>query len=346
MESSLSSTHIRVSNEDTQSIMRLVEMSIGYWLPRALHVVTDLGVADALDEEARSAADLAKKVGADPDALDRVLRLLASHGVFHRRGGQYLHNALSRVLRCDHPHSMRAYVRLVGLPVFWKSWGALEQVVRSGKPAVSDIFADLKEHPHETEIFDAGMKSKAEIAISPVLEAYDFSGFGTIGDIGGGLGHLLKAILKSSPKSRGILFDQPHVIERVEADAAIGSRLTTEGGDFFRGPLPHCDAYILMEVIHDWTDQQSQQILQQIRNSAPDLAKLLIVETMLRDESAWATDKARHFAHHGNVNMLVLTGGRERTSDEFARLFVSSGWRLSRVIPTPSPYSIVEAVAA
>jgi len=341
-----SSIHIRETNADTESVMRLVEISAGYWLPRALHVVADLGVADALDEEPQSAVYLAKEVGADADALDRVLRLLASHGVFDRRGGKYVHNALSRALRSDHPHSMRAYVRLVGLPVFWKSWGALEQVVRSGKPAVSDIFTYFKEHPQETEIFDAGMTSKAESAISPVIAAYDCSTFGTIGDIGGGLGHLLKAILKSSPKSRGVLFDQPHVVERVEADEAIGNRLTSQGGDFFRGPLPRCDAYIVMEVLHDWTDEQSQQILQQIRNAAPDAAKLLVVETVLPDESAWAAGKGEHFGNHLDINMLVLTGGRERTSDEFAGLFADSGWRLSRVIPTPSPYSIVEAVVA
>jgi len=344
MESS--SIHIRETNADTESVMRLVEISAGYWLPRALHVVADLGVADALDQEPQSAVYLAKEVGTDADALDRVLRLLASHGVFDRRNGKYLHNAISRALRSDHPHSMRAYVRLVGLPVFWKSWGALEQVVRSGKPAVSDIFTYFKEHPQETEIFDAGMKSKAQSAISLVIAAYDFSTFGTIGDIGGGLGHLLKAILKSSPKSRGVLFDQPHVVERVEADEAIGNRLTWQGGDFFRGPLPRCDAYIVMEVLHDWTDEQSQQILQQIRNAAPDAAKLLVVETVLPDESAWAAGKGEHFGNHLDINMLVLTGGRERTSDEFASLFADSGWRLSRVIPTPSPYSIVEAVAA
>ena len=114
MESS--SIHIRETNADTESVMRLVEISAGYWFPRALHVVADLGVAEALDEEPRSAVYLAKEVGADADALDRVLRLLASHGVFHRRGGKYVHNALSRALRSDHPHSMRAYVRLVGLP--------------------------------------------------------------------------------------------------------------------------------------------------------------------------------------------------------------------------------------
>jgi len=336
---------IRESAADAKSVMRLVEISAGYWLPRALHVVADLGVADALDEEPRPAADLAREVGANADALDRIIRLLASHGVFRRVGGKYAHNALSRSLRSDHPNSMRAYVRLVGLSVFWKSWGALEQVVRSGKPAVSDIFAYFKEHPQETEIFDAGMRSKAETAIPPVMTSYDFSSFGTIGDIGGGLGHLLKAILKSSPKPRGILFDQPHVIERVEPDETIGSRLTLQGGDFFRGPLPGCDAYVLMEVLHDWTDEQSLQILNQIRKAAPEAAKVLVVETVLPDESAWAEGSGEHFGNHLDINMLVLTGGRERTPAELGRLFSASGWRLSRVIPTPSPYSIVEAAA-
>jgi len=234
----------------------------------------------------------------------------------------------------------------VGLPVFWKRWGELEQVVRSGKHAVGDIFAYFKEHPQESEIFDAGMKSKAQSAIPPVIAAYDFSPFGTIGDIGGGQGHLLAAILKSSPNSRGILFDQPHVIAGQKADEAIGNRLISQGGDFFRGPLPCCDAYIVMEVLHDWTDKQSQQILQQIRNAAPDVAKLLVVETVLPNENASAAGTGVHFGNHLDINMLVLTGGRERTPDEFTRLFAASGWRLSRVIPTPSPYSIVEAVAA
>ena len=339
-------SHSRVHEADanTESIMRLVEISAGYWLSRALHVVADLGVADSLDEETRSAEYLAEKAGANPDALDRVLRLLASHGIFQRRDGKYAHNALSRALRSDNPHSMRAYVRLVGLPVFWNSWGSLQQVVRSGKPAVNDIFGYFKEHPSETGIFDAGMKSKAETAIPPVMAAYDFSVFNTIADIGGGLGHLLKAILRVSVKSRGVVFDQPHVVERVEPDQTIGGRLTTQGGDFFRGPLPRCDAYILMEVLHDWTDKQSRQILEQVRQAAPPDAMLLIVETVLPDEAAWAAGKGETFGNHLDINMLVLTGGRERTPDEFARLFADSGWRLSRVTPTPSPYSIVEAV--
>jgi O-methyltransferase domain len=343
-----SSSSVRVSDNtaQTESVMRLVEMSAGYWLPRALHVVADLAIADALGQEPRTAADLARDVGADADAVDRVLRLLASHGVFDRRSGKYVHNELSRALRSDHPQSMRAFVRLVGLPVFWKSWGALEQVVRSGKPAVSDIFTYFREHPQETEIFDAGMKSKAQSVISPVLAAYDFSTFGTIGDIGGGLGHLLKAILKSAAKLRGVLFDQPHVVERVAVEEAIAGRLILQGGDFFRGPLPRCDAYIVMEILHDWTDEQSRQILQQIRRAAPLMAKLLVIETVLPGDSAWAKGNGEHFGNHLDINMLVLTGGRERTPDEFSSLLTDSGWQFARVIPTSSSYSIVEAVAA
>jgi O-methyltransferase domain len=109
--------------------------------------------------------------------------------------------------------------------------------------------------------------------------------------------------------------------------------------------LPCCDAYLLMEVLHDWTDAQSQQILQQIRKAAPVGAKLLVVETVLPDENAWAGGNGEHFGNHLDINMMVITGGRERTPDEFARLFAASGWQLSHLIPTPGPYSIVEAVA-
>lgn len=341
----MSSDRTVEGSTETESPMKLIEISAGYWLPRALHVVTELNVADALDEEPRSAAYLAGKVGADADSLDRLLRLLASHGVFNRRDNKYVHNGLSRALRSDHPQSMRAYVQLVGLPIFWQSWGVLEQVVRTAKPAVDDIFGYFKCHPQELETFDAGMKSKAQSAIPPVVGAYDFSVFGSIADIGGGQGHLVEAILRSSEHSRGILFDQPHVIGRVKIDESIANRLTRQGGDFFRGPLPRSDGYLLMEVLHDWTDAQSQQILQQISRSAPDSAKLLVIETVLPDENAWANGKGNHFGNHLDINMMVLTGGRERTPEEFEHLFSASGWQLSRVISTHSPYSIVEAVA-
>jgi hypothetical protein len=142
-----------------------------------------------------------------------------------------------------------------------------------------------------------------------------------------------------------VLFDQPHVLDRVELDG-MEKGLSLQPGDFFRGPLPTCDAYLLMEVIHDWTDEKSRQILSQIRKAAPEEAKLLVIETVLPDEDAWAAGKGQHFGNHLDINMLVLTGGRERTPNQFRSLLADSGWKLTRVIPTPSPYSIVEAAAS
>ena len=337
------------SRDEGVSVMRLVEISAGYWLPRALQVVADLGVADTIDGEPRGAEEIAAELGVNPDALNRLLRLLASHGVFERavsqNGGKYGHNELSRALRSDHPQSMRAYVRLLGLPVVWDSWGKLGEVVRSGEPAVKDIFRYFQARPDITEIFDGAMKSKSQGAIGQVVANYDFSGFKTVADIGGGLGHLLTAILAATPSVRGILFDQPHVVSRVALDPLLQERMEAQGGDFFKGPLPRCDAYVVMEVLHDWTDEQCGEILRQIRNAAPEGAKLLVVETVLPDERAWAAGKGEHFGNHLDINMMVLTGGRERTPEEFARMFGDSGWKMSRVVKTDSPYSIVEAAA-
>lgn len=334
------------SGEQSESLMRLVEISAGYWLPRTLQVVADLGVADKIDREPRTAAEVAKELNVNADALNRLLRLLAAHGVFEWSAGGYRHNELSRALRSDHPQSVRAYVRLLGLPVLWDSWGKLGEVVRTGAPVVKDIFGHFRQHPEDTEIFDAGMKSKAQAAIGQVIANYDFSEFEAIADVGGGLGHLLKAILAATPRVRGVLFDQPHVVNRVQVDDVMNGRMQLRGGDFFKGPLPKCDAYVVMEVLHDWTDEQCGAILRQIRNAAPEGAKLLVVETVLPEESARAAEKGAHFGNHLDINMMVVTGGRERTPAEFARLFAESGWKLTRVVLTASPYSIVEAMAA
>jgi len=341
MQSPGSST--QQTTADTESLVKMMEISAGYWLSRALQVVADLGVADAIGQFPRSAADLAATVRADTGALNRVLRLLASEGIFERQNDTYSHNQLSRLLRSDHPHSMRAYVRLLGIPLIWDSWGSLGEAVRTGHPVAKDVFGYFKEHPAETEIFNAGMRSKAQTAIEPVISAYDFTPFKTIGDIGGGLGHLLKAILKLSPGSRGVLFDQPQVVEVVATEPDFQGRLMLQGGDFFTGPIPRCDAYILMEVLHDWPDEPSRQILRNIREAALDGAKLVIIETVLPEESAWAAGKGQHFGHHLDINMLILTGGRERTPEEFAALFTDTGWQFARVVPTAGPYSIVEA---
>lgn len=327
------------SADIADAVMQLVELATGYWFSRSLQVVAEIGIADVLSDEPRSAEDLARAVGAHPDSLNRALRMLSSQGIFALSNGRYSHTSLSRVLRDDHPHSLRSYIRFVGTPMFWNSYAELEHVIRTGETGLSKIeprgvFAYFNDHPSVMDLFNGAMRGKAESAIGPVLAAYDFSAFRSIADIGGGLGHLLKAILKTSPNTQGVLFDQPHVVAQV-ADA---DRLELRGGDFFRDPVPKCDCYTLMEVLHDWTDEQCVDILQHVRAAAPNDAKLLIIETVL------PPDTRPHFAHHLDIAMMVMTGGRERTPDEFAHLLGESGFRLSRVIPTRSAYSIVEAI--
>jgi hypothetical protein len=232
----------------------LQQIAGGYCVSRCLHVVADLGVADALGESPRTATELATDVGAHPDALGRVLRLLAAHGVFELHNGTFCHSPASRLLQTDHPQSMRAFARMFGLPIFWEPSGALEHSVRTGDPAAPIVFPEgfwsyLAQRPEAAGIFNAAMTAKAHGAVAGILASYDFSRFGTIADIGGGHGHLLHAILETVPTASGVLFDLPHVVD--DAAGIASQRLTLQAGDFFQDALPACDAYLLMEIIHD-----------------------------------------------------------------------------------------------
>ncbi|MEJ7820342.1 MAG: methyltransferase [Rubrobacteraceae bacterium] len=319
----------------------LWQMATGYCLSRCLHVVADLGVADVLDETPKTSADLASSVGADPDALGRILRLLASHGVFEVRGDGFVHSPASRMLRGDHPRSMRDHARMWGLPVFWRTFEAMEHSARTGLPAMPTVFpeglwARLAGHPEEARVFNGAMVAKARGAISGILASYDFSGFGRVGDIGGGSGHLLRAVLDDAPNARGVLFDLPHVIE----EASVASeRLTLQTGDFFRDELPECDAYLLMEVIHDWGDEESVAILQAVRRAAPAGAKLLVLESIVPEDPG--PDRSKTL----DIVMLTLLGGRQRTRQEYEEILAQSGFLLQREIDTHAGISILEAEA-
>jgi O-methyltransferase len=318
----------------------LTQIAGGYCLPRCLHVVADLGVADALDETPRTAADLAASVGAHPEALGRVLRLLAAYGIFETQGEMFRHSPASRLLRTDHPQSMRAFAQMFGLPIFWATYEALEHSVRTGLPAASKVFPEgfwayLAQHPEEGRVFNAAMAAKAQGAVAGILASYDFSGFDLIGDIGGGSGHLLRAVLEASPNAKGVLFDLPHVIE--EAAGVASERLTLQAGDFFRDALPTCDAYLLMEIIHDWGDDESVAILQAVRQAAPPHARLLLIETIVPD------DPGPDWSKMLDIHMLTLLGGRQRTQQEYEALFAQSGFVLKREIDTHAGISILEA---
>ena len=322
---------------------KLLEIAGGYSLSRCLHVVADLGVADALDENPRPVAELAASVGAHPGALGRILRLLSANGVFDLRGDSCRHSPASRLLRTDDPRSMRPLVRMFGLPMNWAVYGELGHAARTGSPAAEKVLPDgfwryFAEHPDESGIFNAAMVGKAHGQIGAIVAAYDFSRFGVIGDIGGGRGHLLRAILAETPNARGVLFDLPQVIQ--EAAGAASSRLTLQAGDFFADALPVCDAYLLMEVIHDWADEQSVAILRAIRSAAAPGARVLVIEQIIPH------DARAHWSKMLDIHMLALLGGRQRTRQEYETLFDSAGLSFVREIDTGADISILEAVPA
>lgn len=321
----------------------VLQIAGGYCLPRCLHVVADLGVADVLDTAPRTAAELAASVGADPDALGRVLRLLSAHGVFESQGDTFRHSPASRLLRTDHPQSLRALARMFGLPSNWAIYGALEHSVRTGLPAADKVlpggfWAYFAEHPEESAVFNAAMAAKAHGQVAGIVAAYDFSGFGLIGDIGGGRGHLLRAVLDAAPTARGVLFDLPQVIE--DAAGVASERLTLQAGDFFKDTLPACDAYLVMEVIHDWGDEQFVAILKAIRLAARPDAKVLLIEQIVPD------DAGPHWTKMLDIHMLALLGGRQRTRQEYEALFGRAGLSFNREIDTAADISILEAVPA
>ena len=334
--------HEEFAQAQVNPVQTLLNLAGAYALPRCLHVVADLGVADVLDETPRTAADLAGALSADPDALGRVLRLLAAHGIFAVHGDAFTHTAASRLLRTDDPHSMRAFARMFGLRAFWDTQGALLHSVRTGRVAAQEVLPEgfygfLAGDPEASAIFNAAMAAKAHGQVAGVLAAYDFSIFNTIGDIGGGRGHLLRSILDAVPTVRGVLFDLPRVIE--EAKPLASKRLRLQPGDFFKDALPACDGYVVMEVIHAFGDTDAVTILRGIRQAAPPRAKLLVIEQMIPD------DPGPHWAKTLDIHMLALLGGRQRSRHEYAALLDRAGFAFDREIDTRAGVAILESVA-
>lgn len=323
--------------------IQLMQLTTACWASRCLHVVAELGVADALGDQPQSTEALAKATRIQPQALYRVLRLLSSLGIFEWRNGTWNHTESSRFLRSSHPESLRDYVRMLGLPVFWRAFEDLEHSLRTGECAFAKrhpegVFAYLAKHPEESRIFDSAMTSKSHRDIAAILPAYDFSQFATIADIAGGRGHLLRAILKSSPKTQGILFDQPHVVAEIAPEDA--EKLTVMGGNFFTDSMPKADAYLLMNIIHDWPDAESITILSAIRRVMSSGARVLIIETVVPDAPG------PHLSKELDIAMMALPGGMERTQEEYASLAAKCALRLERIVETLSPYSVLEMVAA
>jgi hypothetical protein len=236
---------------------------------------------------------------------------------------------------------MRDFVAIYGTPVAAEHLGYFDYVLQTGSPTpgkvnLDGIFAILQAEPEFGRLFNVAMTSKAHLQIASLTAAYDFTGRQSIADIGGGLGHLLRAVLDTAPGATGVLFDLAPVIEHA-ADAA-SDRLRLQAGDFFKDPLPGADTYLIMDVIHDWDDERATALLSAVRKAAPPRARALVIETIIADAPGPDWSKIM------DIMMLWITGGRQRTRNEHERLLNKSGFRLERVIPTMADVSILEAV--
>jgi len=279
-----------------------------------------------------------------------VLRLLASAGVLvEEDDGRFSLTAIGACLRDDVPGSMRAAALLFGGPAH-RNWLDLLYSLETGEPTFRrtgavDPFAGMADNPEESAIFDKAMANFTRQIAPVVAAAYDFSGFGTIVDIGGGNGVLLEGILAANPRLQGVVFDLPNVAERARlrvATTAIGDRCTVHAGDFFREVPSGGDAYLLKHVIHDWDDERALAILATCRKAMRPDAKLLIVEGVY--PSRIDQSEVSRGAAANDVNMLVCTGGRQRSADEFRALYAAAGFALSRIVPTPARVSVIEGV--
>ena len=307
---------------------------------RCLHVAAELGVADHIGDDPVPVQELAAACGVDGGALDRVLRLLTTQGVFDQQDGGYGHTPSSRLLRDDHPQSMRAHGRMIGSPLNWGSLAELRYAVETGRPAAEKlapkgVWAYLQDHPDEAAVFGRAMTAVSHAKIAEVVTAYDFSGFTRIADVGGGRGHLLRAVLAAAPAADGVLFDLPIVIDGLAVEDQ--PRLSAQAGDFFVDPLPVADAYLVMDVLHDWPDAQCVAVLTAIRRAATPDSVVLIIEDLIPE------GRADPGVSTLDVIMLTVPGGRQRTARELGALLEAAGFSLDTVIDTAGSKRIVQA---
>jgi hypothetical protein len=332
---------------------QLYHLAIGHYFSHALSLAARLGIADQLGDGPCDARQLATALGLNPDALRRVMRLLVSVGVFEERAdGAFALTSLGECLRTDVPGGSRNMVMLFSGERIQESWRDLEYCVRTGDPAyrkrgVTDSFAEMAKDPQTAAVFDAAMADFTKVIAIVVAGAYDFSGLKTIVDVGGGNGALLLGILSAHPHLRGTVFDQPHVIARAKqqiAERGLGDRCQAVGGSFFESVPEGADAYVLKHVIHDWNDEDAIRILANCRRAMAKGAKLLIVEGVYPphvDQSLGSRGAAAN-----DVNMLVNTGGRQRSEAEFRALYEAAGFELTRLVPTPMAVNVIEGIRA
>jgi O-methyltransferase domain len=325
-----------------------MEMIIGAWRAQGIAVAAELKVADALANGPLTGDELARRVGADPDALSRLMRALISDGIFTRRGdGRFALNALGETLRSDAPMSMAGMARFVGHPNYREHWSGLLDAVKTGEAVPPRLrgmsgWDFMAQQPDFAAVFNEAMTSASAFAVDPVVAGYDFAPYRTIIDVGGGHGRLLAAIVAATPGTSGVLYDLPQVVEgapELLKRYGVAERVRVEGGSFFDGVPEGGDAYVMKNVIHDWPDAEAVTILKNVRSAAEPGTTLLLVEFVIPDHD-------REFIGKWvDLEMLVQVAARERTAEDYRKLYAQAGFQMTRVVPTAGPISLVEGKA-
>ena len=325
---------------------QLRDLITGHFVARASYVVAQLDIATLLAQGAKTCAELADMTHAHADTLYRLLRALASYGVFAEDGqGRFNNTDKSELLRSDIAGSMRPLALFFGDEIMVRPLQSLQHSVTTGEPAFEHVygihnFEYLSGHPAKAKIFDEAMISSSTLMNDAVARAYDFSSFGMIVDIAGGYGSTLCTIVKAYPALRGILFDMPHVTDGARsyiAEQGVADRCTTVGGDFLQSVPKGADAYFMKHIIHNWDDECCIKILRNCHQAMPSHAKLLVCERIVPPGNTPSYSKL------GDLVMLIQTpGGRERTEAQYRALFEAGGFKLTRLVPTESENSVIE----
>lgn len=312
---------------------------------QSLMTIGAMGIADFIEPgSARPVAEIARESGCDERSLYRMLRFLASYGVFEEKVGRnFAHTPVSEVLRTDAPDSSQPATQLFRF--LNQSLTEVEHSVRTSESALAQvlgmpIFEYFHKYPKTAAMFDTAMMSIHGPETTAMLSAYDFSGIGTLADLGGGNGSLLVQALKKYPQMMGIVMDLEHVVNRAKPileAAGLADRCAVHPVDFFEEVPPGADAYLMRHIIHDWKDEPSIQILKNCRKAVPSHGKLLLVEAVV------PTGNDPSIAKNLDIGMMLWPGGMERTEQEYKDLFAASGFELVGITPTPSPVSVIEA---
>jgi SAM-dependent methyltransferase len=328
---------------------QVIQMATGYWISRAVYVAAELGIADVLKDGAKSAQEIATETGTHAPALRRVLRSLASVGLFRTESdGRFSLTPLGASLQSNAPGAARSSVLYLAGQMWWSAWGEVLHSVRTGETGVEkalgvSAYEYLEQHPDLGAHFNAAMIGYHGDEPAAIVDAYDFSSAQRVVDVGGGSGNLLRTILAANPTIQGTLFERPQVVPdagRNLAAAGVADRCEIVGGDFLKAVPGGGDVYIVSHCIHNWDEEDCVRILENCRRAMGTGGRLLIIEAVISpgDEP----DPAKLL----DLAMLVIPGGEERSEDEYRDLLEKAGFRLTRVVPSRTSASIIEAVPA